>query len=78
MINIFKIGTKASLLAFSSALFFACTPDPNNPGTEYAPQMYDETGYEPLKQVDRNNINPYGMNMRLPAANTVTRGKLGY
>ena len=78
MNNFFKIGTKASLLVFSSALVFACTPDPNDPGTEYAPQMYDERGYEPLKQVDRNTINPWGMNMRMPAANTVPRGKLGY
>jgi mono/diheme cytochrome c family protein len=78
MNNIFKIGTKASLLVFSSALIFSCTPDANNPGTEYAPQMYDEQGYEPLKQVDRNKVNPYGMNMRVPAANTIPRGKLSY
>jgi mono/diheme cytochrome c family protein len=78
MNTILKFGTKASLLVFSSALIFACSPDPNNPGTEYAPQMYDDPGYEPLKQVDRNNINPYGMNMRVPAANTVPRGKLSY
>jgi mono/diheme cytochrome c family protein len=78
MNNFFKIGTKASLLVFSSALLFACSPGPNDPGTEYAPQMYDEQGYEPLKQVNRNTINPWGMNMRVPAANTVPRGKLGY
>lgn len=78
MTTILKIKTKASLLVFSSALVFACTPDPNDPGKEYAPQMYDEVGYEPLKQIDRNTINPYGMNMRVPAANTIPRGKLGY
>lgn len=78
MNTILKFGTKASLLVFSSALIFACSPDPNHPGTEYAPQMYDDPGYEPLKQVDRNNINPSGMNMRVPAANTIARGKLGY
>jgi mono/diheme cytochrome c family protein len=78
MNNFFNIGTKASLLVFSSALLFNCTPDANSPGTEFAPQMYDEHGYEPLKQVDRNTVNPYGMNMRMPAANTVPRGKLGY
>lgn len=78
MNTILKFGTKASLLVFSSALIFACSPDPNNPGTEYAPQMYDDQGYEPLKQKERNNINPYGMNMRMPAANTIPRGKLGY
>jgi mono/diheme cytochrome c family protein len=78
MNTILKIGTKASLLVFSSALVFACTPDPNDPGTEYAPQMYDEMGYEPLKQINHNTINPMGLNMRTPAANTIARGKLSY
>ena len=78
MNTILKFGTKASLLVFSSALIFSCSPDPNNPGTEYAPQMYEDGGYEPLKQAERNKINPAGMNMRMPAANTVPRGKLGY
>jgi mono/diheme cytochrome c family protein len=78
MNTILKFGTKASLLVFSSALIFSCNPGPNDPGTQYAPQMYEEGGYEPLKQVDRNTINPSGMNMRVPAANTVPRGKLGY
>jgi hypothetical protein len=32
MTTILKIKTKASLLVFSSALVFACTPDPNDPG----------------------------------------------
>jgi mono/diheme cytochrome c family protein len=78
MNTILKIGTKASLLAFSSALIFACSPDPNDPGKEYAPQMYDEMGYEPLKQRERNPVNPAGMTMRVPASNTIARGKLGY
>ena len=78
MNTIKKIGTAASLLTFSAALFFSCTPDQNDPGTQYAPQMYDDTAYEPLKQADKNVINPGGMNMRLPAANTIARGKLAY
>jgi len=78
MNNLIKIGTKASLIIFASALVYSCTPDPNDPGTQYAPQMYDDVAYEPLKQADRNNINPSGMNMRVPALGTIPRGKLSY
>jgi mono/diheme cytochrome c family protein len=48
-------------------------PDPNSTGTEYSPNMYYPVGYEPLSQIDSNKINPYGMNMRVPASGTVKR-----
>ena len=47
--------------------------DKNDPGVEYAPQMYVSTPYEPYTQVDLNSINPMGINMRKPAENTVSR-----
>lgn len=78
MNTIFKIGTKASLLVFAVALIYSCTPEANDPGREYAPQMYDDKAYEALKQPEKNNVNPHGMNMREPAKNTIARGKLGY
>ncbi|WP_026463118.1 c-type cytochrome [Adhaeribacter aquaticus] len=74
----FKIGLKASLVAFSTALVFSCSPDANDPGREYANQMYDDAAYEPLKQTEKNPVNPSGMTMRIPAQGTIARGKLGY
>ena len=64
------------ILALASALLLflaGLKPDHNSTGTEYAPQMYHAVGYEPLSQIDSNNINPLGMNMRVPAAGTVKR-----
>jgi len=47
----------------------------NDTGTEFAPNMYNSVGYEPMTQLqgDTNKINPLGMNMRLPVAGTVSR-----
>lgn len=72
----------------------------DEPGLEYAPNMYHSVAYEPLKQItdehagdwvqmDQENSN-YGeyyssnplnenrMNMRVPPANTIARGKMPY
>lgn len=78
MNNILKIGVATSSMFFASAVFFSCTPGPNDPGTQYAPQMYDDVAYESLKQVEKNTINPGGLNMRVPAEGTIARGKLAY
>lgn len=51
----------------------ACSKDPNNPGKEYAPNMYTSVGYEPFRQIEENRINPQGLNMRLPVNGTVAR-----
>jgi mono/diheme cytochrome c family protein len=45
----------------------------NQTELEYAPNMYRDVGYEPLKQVDKNPINPMGLNMRTPVKGTVAR-----
>ncbi|WP_048921039.1 c-type cytochrome [Rufibacter radiotolerans] len=80
MNSLFRTGAKASLILFSSALLASCGSDNQDPGTEYAPDMYHPVSYEPLKQLEgnKNAINPGGMNMRVPAANTIARGKLGF
>lgn len=78
MRNILKSGFKVSLLAFSTIAFIGCSQDPNDTGTQYAPQMYDDVAYEALKQVDYNTVNPGKMNMRVPAKGTIPRGKLAY
>ncbi len=67
-----KISALA-LLVGGLVLTTACHRSPNDPGTEFAPQMYISKAYEPYSQTEKNKINPYGMNMRLPANNTVSR-----
>ncbi|MFW5759445.1 MAG: c-type cytochrome [Cyclobacteriaceae bacterium] len=77
----------------ASFIMAACGADGNDPGTEYAPNMYHSVPYDPLKQIteesagrwvnaredkrgeyyNSNPYNPYKMNMREPAANTVPR-----
>lgn len=52
----------------------------DNPGVEFAPNMYNSFAYEPLTQLDEepNTINPHGMNMREPVKGTIARGQLDY
>ena len=65
------------LLAGLALGMLSCGKDPNDTGTEFAPNMYNSVGYEPMTQLegDTNKINPLGMNMRLPVAGTVSRKK---
>ena len=56
----------------------SCTHDGNDPGVEYAPEMYESIPYEPLRQVGFNQVNAFGINQRTPASGTVPRGKLDY
>jgi mono/diheme cytochrome c family protein len=47
-----KIFNTLSLLGLLSVLILAgCTAGGNDPGTEYAPQMYHSVPYEPLTQI---------------------------
>lgn len=71
------LGLKASAILFSSAVLFACSNE-QDPGLEYAPDMYESVPLEPYKQVKENLYNPGGMNMREPAKGSVARGKMGY
>lgn len=52
-------------------------PDPQEPGIEYAPNMWHPTSYHPLREYDRDRLelNPHGRNMRKPPEGTVARGK---
>lgn len=72
-----KPGLYAAALLLSTGLG-ACSTDPNDPGVEYAPEMYESIPYEPLRQTSFNKINPFGINERTPASGTVPRGKLSY
>jgi len=72
-----KYGLSAASLALSLGVA-SCSPDPNSPGVEYAPEMYESIPYEPLRQLSYNTINSFGINERTPANGTVPRGKLAY
>jgi len=70
----------AILVSISIAIFASCSAGGNNPGMEYAPNMYHSFAYEPLTQEANkpNTINANGMNMRLPAEQTIARGQLDF
>jgi cytochrome c2 len=79
IIKIMKIKNilSASILFGASFTLVSCGQNPNDPGTEFAPNMYTSIAYDPLSQVtvddSLNKINPYQMNMREPVAGTVSR-----
>lgn len=71
MKSIFKINS----LILISALFVGLSScdRTQRTGWEFSPNMYDDVGYEALTQIEKNNINPGGMNMRLPVEGTISR-----
>lgn len=53
----------------------------DNPGIEYAPDMYYSKGYEPMTQFSDSSkyrYNPYFMTMRTPVEGTVAIGQMDY
>lgn len=70
----------ALIIGSGIALFTSCGAGGNSTGFEYAPNMYHSFAYEPFTQMadEPNTINPNGMNMRLPAPNTVARGQMDF
>lgn len=77
MTHSLKVGLQASAVLLGAVLTTACH-DANDPGIEYAPQMYESIPYEPLRQITVNTVNPMGINERTPAIGTVPLGKLNY
>lgn len=77
MKGLLNLGIKASAVLFSGAMLVACSND-QDPGLEYAPDMYHSVPLDPYSQIKENLYNPGGMNMREPAPGTVARGKMGY
>jgi mono/diheme cytochrome c family protein len=81
--------TVYTLLAIAglASLISACSAGGENPGMEYAPNMYVSFAYEPMTQLatedasdpnGNNKINPHGMNMREPVKGTIARGQLEF
>jgi len=71
-----------TVLALGTAsLLFSCGRNPNDPGLEYAPQMYHAIAFEPYSQVTDTSseffntiqANPNGQNQRVPAKGTIAR-----
>ena len=77
MTHSLKLGLQASAILFASVLTTGCNRA-DDPGIEYAPQMYESIPYDPLRQFDVNTINPMGINERTPVVGTVPVGKLNY
>lgn len=81
-IKIMKLKNITLGIIFCSSIAFiaSCSAGGDNPGIEYAPNMYHSFAYEPLSQEEGkpNTINANGMNMRLPASNTIARGQTDY
>lgn len=77
MKNIKNLGLKASAVLFTATALVACSNE-QDPGTEFAPDMYHSVPLDPYSQIDENQYNPGGMNMRQPAPGTVARGMQGY
>lgn len=63
------------------ALLSSCGRDPQDPGMEYAPQMYHSIPYEPYSQITDSTNENYntmpvthdGSNLRKPVAGTIKR-----
>lgn len=70
----------AVVLGSIAALMGSCSAGGDDPGYEYAPNMYNSFAYEPMTQLEEspNTINPNGMNMREPVKNTIARGQMDY
>jgi mono/diheme cytochrome c family protein len=73
-----KLNWSVVAVGLTTVILLSCNSRGNNPGWEYAPDMYYSKGYEPYNQADSNKINPYGMNMREPVAGTIAVGKEDY
>lgn len=66
------------LIGFIASGYISCTSSGDNPGIEYAPDMYVSKGYEPFSQVTKSPYNPNGMTMRLPVSGSIARGQLNF
>lgn len=78
--NINKIQNYFGFMAIVIAAFslMGCYAGGDNPGIEYAPDMYIAKGYEPYSQAKSWKYNANGQSLRMPVNGTVARGQLDY
>jgi mono/diheme cytochrome c family protein len=67
-----------AILALPIMSIMSCVSSGDNPGIEYAPNMYISQAYEPYSQDRKFATNPHGMTMREPVNGTIARGQLNY
>jgi mono/diheme cytochrome c family protein len=69
--HLLSIGAFLGLAAIAAS----CGRDPNDPGIQYAPEMYESIPYEPFKQV-KDSTTPFadGRTLQAPPDGTVPRG----
>ena len=65
-----------SVLAFGA--LSSCVSSGDDPGIEYAPNMYNSEAMEAYTQINDNSYNDGGMNMRMPVKGTIAVGQLDY
>jgi mono/diheme cytochrome c family protein len=75
--NYKSVGIAAIALLLGGQ-FSSCVSEGNDPGIEYAPNMYVSEAYEAYTQKDMMKYNPNGMTMRLPVPGTIARGQMDY
>lgn len=73
-----KLNKLYILTLIFASVMSACVSSGDDPGIEYAPQMYVSQAYEPYTQTQEFEYNPHGMTMRLPVEGTVARGQLNF
>jgi mono/diheme cytochrome c family protein len=71
-----KVTLSAFVLGVTALV--GCTAGGNNPGIEYAPNMYVSEAYEAYTQTEEMKYNPHGMTMRLPVPGAVAQGQMDY
>ncbi len=76
----FLQNQKVTLSAFVIGVtaLVGCTAGGNNPGIEYAPNMYVSEAYEAYTQTEEMKYNPHGMTMRLPVPGAVAQGQMDF
>lgn len=67
-----------AISAMAVAQLSSCVSEGNDPGIEYAPNMYVSEAYEAYTQTDDMKYNPKGMTMRQPVEGTIARGQMEY
>ncbi|MBO6518203.1 MAG: OmpA family protein [Bacteroidia bacterium] len=72
------IGKLNGLIIIGATALVGCTAGGNNPGIEYAPNMYVSEAYEAYTQTKEMRYNPHGMTMRTPVEGAVAMGQLAY
>lgn len=76
--NFTNILKSIALFSIPVVSLIGCVAGGDNPGIEYAPNMYISQAYEPYTQEKKFDYNPNGMTMRLPVFGTVAKGQQNY